>query len=318
MRNLLRYPILAVMAALAVFSAQAQSPDQTAPPPPRKVVLPPDIPAKPTWPEINLNVLALDKARHPEALLSKPDFQIKQDGLPQSIQSVSGQDTPVSLGLMIDVSSSTYNHRQQITDAAIALVKGLPPGSEVMAVLFADEGFLDVPFVPVSSIDPEYVIRHLESRGSTALFDSLIAANSYFASHAHEKRRAMVLISDGGEDSSTKDMNDAAHSMLTYRSPLLYALGMPNEGGKSTHAGEDKKRLQELGRVSGGIVYYAKTNDDVLPLANQISTAIRGQYALTFTSTDPNLNGQLHKLEVKVTHGGAEVYGLPQYIAPNP
>ncbi len=279
-------------------------------------MLPPDTPVKASWPEIHLNVLALDKARHPVGSLGKADFQVKQDGVSQTIQSVSGQDAPVSLALMIDVSASTYQHRQQIAEAAIALVKGLPPGSEVMAVLFADEGFLDVPFAPVSAIDPEYVIRHLESKGGTALFDSLIAANGYFASHAHERRRAMVLIGDGGEDASGKTMNDAAHAMLTYRSPLLYVLGMPNEGGKSTHAGEDRKRLQELGRISGGVVYYAKSNDEVLPFANEISAAIRGQYALTFTSSDATENGQARKLEVKVARGGAEVYGLPQYLAP--
>jgi len=305
------------VAAFGVFSARGQSGDVGGPPPPRKVVLPPDTPVKASWPEIHLNVLALDKARRPVPSLGKADFQLKQDGVPQTIQAVSGPDAPVSLGLMIDVSASTYQHREQIADAAIALVKGLPPGSEVMAVLFADEGFLDVPFAPVSAIDPEYVIRHLESKGGTALYDALIAANSYFASHAHERRRAMALISDGGEDASMKTMNDAAHAMLGYRSPLLYVLGMPNEGGKSTHAGEDRKRLQDLGRISGGVVYYAKTSDDVLPLANEISAAVRGQCALTFTSSEAAEDGRAHRLEVKVGRGGAEVYGLPQYLAPN-
>jgi len=287
-------------------------------PPPRKVHLPPDTPVKPYWPEIHLNVLVLDRDRHPQKQLTKQDFQLKQDGAAQAIASVTGQDAPVSLGLIIDTSSTSQPYRQQIADAAIALVKGLPPGSEVMSVLFAEEGFLDVPFAPVSAFDPDYVVRHLESRGGTALFDSLIAANDYFVGHAHEKRRAMVLISDGGENASGHSLNDAAHSMLTPRSPLLYLLGLPNEGGKSAHAGEDRDRLKNIARVSGGIVYAARKPDDVLPLANQISDAIRSQYALTYTSTDTALNGQLHKLEVTVPHGGGQVFGLPEYLAPSP
>lgn len=321
MRFDLRHVLIRLLAMVVVCSSGltfAQSGDPGPPPAPRKVHLPPDTPVKPYWPEIHLNVLVLDRDKHPQKQLTKSDFQLRQDGAMQPIASMTAQDSPVSLGLIIDTSASTQPLRQQTADAAIALVKGLPAGSEVMAVLFADEGFLDVPFVPVSAIDPDYVVRHLESRGGTALFDSLIAANDYFVTHAHEKRRAMVLISDGGENSSGHSLNDAAHSMLTPRSPLLYVLGMPNEGGKSTHAGEDRERLKNIARVSGGIDYPAKKPEDVLPLANQISEAIRSQYALTYTSTDAAQNGQLHKLEVMVTHGGMQVYGLPQYMAPMP
>ena len=316
MRRLLCYSVLAMMAAIGVFSAYAQSGDAGAPP--RKVVSPPDTPVKLTWPEISLNVLALDKARHPEASLGKTDFQIRQDGVSQTIQAIAGADTPVSLGLMIDVSSSTYNHRQPITDAAIALVKGLPPGSELMAVLFADEGFLDVPFVPVSAIDSEYVIRHLESRGSPALFDSLIAANSYFASHAHERRRAIVLISDGGEESSAKTMNDAAHAMLTYRSPLLYVLGCRTRVGNRLTPGRRGNGSRSLAGFRAAWCITPRTTTKCCRSRMRFPRQFATQYALTFTSSDPNQNGQVHKLEVKVTRGGGEVYGLPQYLAPNP
>jgi VWFA-related protein len=323
-RNIFHYSLSAAAALLLALSALAQSSSQAGgqagdpavTQPPRKVHLPPDTVVPPEWPQIRLNVLAVDKERHPVGQLTKADFVLRQDGVAQTIQSVSASDSPVSFGLMIDVSGSTHPHRQQIADAAIALVKGLPPGSEVMAVLFADQGFLDVPFAPVSAIDPEYVIRHLESRGGTALFDSLIAANDYFSTHAHHERKALVLISDGGENASMKTLNDAAHSMLTPRSPLLYLLGMPNEGGKRTHAGEDRDRLKSLARISGGVLYFAKTNDDVSPMANEISEAIRGQYALTYTSMDAERDGRLHKLDVKTAHGGLEVYGLPEYLAP--
>jgi Ca-activated chloride channel family protein len=316
--NLALRSILAVVWVVCACSAFGQAADSVATSAPRKVHLPPDLPVKAYWPEIHLNVLVLDKDKHPAGQLTKADFQIRQDGVSQAIESVSAPDAPVSLGLIIDTSSSTQPLRQQTADAAVALVKGLPAGSEVMAVLFADEGYLDVPFVPVSAIDPDYVVRHLESRGGTALFDSLIAANDYFVSHAHEKRRAMVLISDGGENASMKTLNDAAHSILTPRSPLLYLLGMPNEGGKTAHAGEDRERLKNIARVSGGIVYPAGKPDDAPGLAKEISEAIRSQYALTYTSTDASQNGQLHKLDVTVRHGGMQVYGLPEYMAPTP
>jgi Ca-activated chloride channel family protein len=248
---------------------------------------------------VDLNLLVLDKEKHPLIKLDRAAFQVFENGAPQTIQSVSGEDGPVSLCLLIDESGSTKAMRDPIGDAVVSLVKNLPAGSEVMLVRFADAAYLDLPFTPASSVEPAK-LRQLNSRGGTALFDALIAAEDYVQKNAHQNRRALVVISDGGENASTVSLLQTTQRVLMPGAPMLYALSTRDEKAYPAEKIRDERRLTILAKVSGGMILSARNANDMAHGTDQISAMIRSQVVLSYASTDPVRDRRFRKLEVRI------------------
>lgn len=104
------------------------------------------------WPNIDLNILVVDKSGQPQAPIDRSAFHLFENGAERPIDSVTAGDVPVSLALLIDTSGSTYGNRNTISAVATAIIRSLPPGSEVMAVLFAEKAYIDLPFTPRSPL----------------------------------------------------------------------------------------------------------------------------------------------------------------------
>jgi Ca-activated chloride channel homolog len=279
-----------------------------------------DAPVKDAWPEIDVNVLVLDKANEPLAQAIPPNFQLTQDGTPQAISSVTGPNDPASFCFLIDTSGSTRPIVDAVREAVSELLHGLPRGSEVMSASFADEPYLDLHFTPVSSADPSRFL-HLDSRGGTAMLDAIIATENYFVTHAHFQRRALVLISDGGENASHRSIDEAIRAMLAPGAPMFYALKFAEEGSSPDSASErarDGQRLKALATKSGGLIFSVNKDKDASSETERILAAIRDQYALTYVSTETAEDGQLHKLDVQIPGDSKQlrIYGLPAYYAP--
>jgi Ca-activated chloride channel family protein len=273
------------------------------------------------WPKIDLNILVLDRDRHPQSGLDASAFQVSENGTPQTIQTVATADAPVSLCLLIDQSGSVRTIRPAVVKAAAVLVNQLPAGSEVMLVSFADSAYVDLALTPASSVNIGQSLRP-ESRGGTALFDGIIATESYFLTHAHQKRRALVLFSDGGENASNRSLEEVQRFLLTPSSPVLYALGFPDESAQdsSSQSARDAGRLKTLAKMGGGIALFARNGTDLLARAEEVSTMIRSQYVIAYNSTNAVRDGRLLKLEVRMAQANKrmEIHGLSGYFAPDP
>lgn len=263
---------------------------------------------------VDLNVLVLDHEKRPEPNLDGTKFQVSEDGALRSIESVTGADAPVSLCLLIDNSGSTHAMQQSIVDAGVALVKGLPAGSEVMVVHFADNAYLDVPFTPISSVDWSKV-RLMESRGGTALYDALVSAENSILAKAHQKRRALVVISDGGDNASKLNLEQAAFRVSVPGSPLIYALAPESEGESPANKEHSERNLKMLTKAGGGITMMARNGKEMASKAEQILVMIDSQIVLSFVSSDPANPEQFHKLDVRFPAGEKreEIHVMPGF-----
>jgi Ca-activated chloride channel family protein len=262
-------------------------------------------------------VLILDRAKQPYTRADASTFHLLQDGVPQTIQSVEAMDAPVSLCLLIDNSASTRTIHSQISDAVTAVVKDLPPGSEVMAVQFGWKSSVVLPFTPAASVDPS-VFAQLKPDGGNAVFDAVLAADTYLAKHAHHERRAVVLINDGDENASNHSLEDVERSLLSPGGALLYVLNIPDQWSISAHSVPYEHFMKIINGMGDGLVFDARGEKDVLSRAAEISEAIRSQYVLTYTSTDTARDGRLHQLDLRIVQGKTrlQIHGLPAYYAP--
>jgi VWFA-related protein len=267
------------------------------------------------WPSVDLNVVVLNRRKQPNGPVDPSGFQITQDGVQEPISLVSTTENPVSLCFLIDNSGSTNHVRQPIRDTVIRVFKGLPPGSEAAAILFSDRAFLDLPFAPVANGDLEF-LSHLEARGGTALFDALIVATDYCAAHAREKRRALVLISDGGENASKSSYEQVERRLLSPGAPTLYALIFPDDRGSPVNFDRQIQKTKKLTKTCGGLVLEARKTEDLATLTDPLLADLGSQYALTFNSTDQARDGRLRKLDVRLPEPGFEIHAQSGYYAP--
>jgi hypothetical protein len=167
----------------------------------------------------------------------------------------------------------------------------------------------------------EAKLRMMESRGGTAMVDAVVASVNSVLANAHNKRRALVIISDGGDNKSTLNVEQAVRRMEVLGAPMLYALGFPNEKESREGNYRNERRLKLLTKYGGGgVTLIAKNAKEIAQMTEEISAMIGSQVAISFTSPDTENPGRFHKLEVRRSQGakGEEVYAMPGFFAMKP
>ncbi len=266
-----------------------------------------------TWPDVNLNVVVINKQGVPQTI-DEPQFQLFEDGVERPLQFRGSPDSPVSLAFLIDCSGSMFHRQGSIAAAVHAILNDLPNGSEVMEICFSDEAFLDLPFTPVSGIDYSF-LDHMDARGGTALYDAVVVGEKYFAARARYVRRAVVLISDGGDNLSHSKKADAIRSLQWPGAPTLYSFLLPDTEVSGVRTQHDKVAMDLFAKAGGGVLFTPKEKDFESAIA-RLAEMIRSQSVLYFTAANPARNGVAHKLDVRLPDKDLEIRAIPEYFAP--
>jgi Ca-activated chloride channel family protein len=248
------------------------------------------------WPQVILNVL-VDLRKGATVPTTIAPLEIVEDGVPQKIESNAGPGTPVSLCLLIDVSGSMTTKQSEVRDAAAELVKNMPAGSEVMVSTFAEKSTLVLPFTPAAEVD--FAVFGRPQQGQrTALNDAMVIAEPYFVHVARYPRRALVLITDGGDNASKHRTNDVIRSMEIPSGPFVYVLGVVDPYAPTP---EERMSLVDLETFSsaGAIILKFSIAKDLSKGAAEISQCIDRQYALSYLSALTAPDKRLHKIEVR-------------------
>jgi Ca-activated chloride channel homolog len=201
-----------------------------------------------SWPEVNLNVVVIDKRDAPQKI-DEQTFQLFEDGSERPLQLRGAPDSPVSICFIIDDSGSMYRRLGSIRTVISAIMKGLPSDSEVMAVSFGGSARLDLRFTSVARADLSFLDR-MNAYGGTALYDAINVAEEYFAADARYVKRAIVLLSDGEDNSSHWKKEDAIHSMQQPDAPTFYSFLLSEPDASFGEAKQNKRTLEDLAKAA--------------------------------------------------------------------
>jgi Ca-activated chloride channel homolog len=267
------------------------------------------------WPQVVLNVL-VDLKRGATEPIPVSSLEIFEDSTPQKIESFAGPGSPVSLCILIDVSGSMTTKQNEVRDAATALVKNLPPGSEVMVSTFAEKLNLVSPFTPVTEVDLS-IFGRLQHGVGTALNDAIVITEPYFVNLARYPRRALVLITDGGDNASRHRTNDVIRSMETPSGPFAYVLEMIDPNAPTP---EERMSVADSFSLAGALIVRFSVAKDLPKEAAEISQCIDRQYALAYRSALTTPDKRLHKIQVELAQPDPEIKieSLPGYYIPSP
>lgn len=234
--------------------------------------------------------------------LSKGNFRVWENGVPQTVNSVEHEDAPVSMGILIDNSGSMRDKRAAVNAAAYKFLQDSNRADESFVVNFSDHAYLDQGFTS-DLIALNRGLSHFDSRGYTAMYDAVAASADELSHHGKHRNQVLLIITDGADDASRLTLQAAIRRVQNLGGPVVYAIGLTYEDNR--HDAEDARNaLQTLADQTGGVAYFPRSLEDVGAIAAQVARDIREQYVIDYHSSDPFTNGGYRTVHVEASGRG--------------
>ncbi len=231
--------------------------------------------------------------------LSKDNFKVFENGKPEAISQFSNADNPVTVGLVVDESGSMRPKRPQVITAAPGFsFKPAIRWMKCFVVNFNEKPRRGLPDNVLFSDNPKELRAALwqgTPEGRTALYDA-IEMSLHQLDFGRQAKKALVVISDGGDNHSTHTEQQVMHDVLTSLA-TIYTVGIYDEDDPERNEGV----LKDLAHVSGGVFYHPMNLEDVVPICRQIAKDIRSRYTIGYV---PSVEGKMVR-HIKVVAAAA-------------
>jgi len=157
--------------------------------------------------------------------LTRDDFVVYEDGVPQPVSYFSNERVPVSLGIALDTSGSMGGEKIRSAQDALNrfLADLLGPDDEIFLYRFSDEAVL-VQGWTTDRTRLTWQLGRIVPRGETVLYDT-VAESIPLAQSGHHRKKALVVISDGNDTGSQTTVRDVRQLILESE-VLVYAVGI--------------------------------------------------------------------------------------------
>ena len=252
---------------------------------------------------VQLDLRVFDKHLLPVYGLTKDDFTVLEDQVKQTIESVSTEEVPLSFGIAVDTSGSMRNRLRAIIEAAQTLIKEIRPVDEAFLVQFKTEVKLEQDFTSDhKKLDD--ALGEFYCSGGTALLDAIIETTSHAQLKGKQRRKALILISDGLEkNSSAKER--AVLEAVKQNEVQIFLVGFLDDPDSGSPAArwqnkKGKDTLQNLAEDSGGRAFFPKGIEEMPAIAAQISKDLRAQYVLSYYPLNEKRDGTFRRVSVSV------------------
>lgn len=266
--------------------------------------------------ELDLVVLQAtvrDRAGHPVSGLGERDFEVYQDGALQPIRLFRHEDTPVTIGLVVDHSGSMREKLREVTAAAQTFVRASNPEDQMFVVNFNEDVSLGLPRGTQFSNSADELgsaIWAAPAVGATALYDAVAEALQDLQKGERDKK-ALIVISDGG-DNASKFSLDRVLKLAEESNAVIYTIGVFSEDDPD----RNPKVLRRLAHETGGEAFFPSEPGQTVEICKRIARDVREQYTIGFSSMTGK-PGAYHAIRVTARskdHGKLSVRTRAGYI----
>jgi len=263
-----------------------------------------------------LHVSVLDRHAGFVAGLPRDAFVIRENGRVQPIAMFDQDDTPVTVGLVIDSSGSMAPRRDAVIAAGLAFAHSSNPADELFTINFNERVWPGLPPGQAFTSDHAQLRTALDrtmSRGQTALFDALLQALQQM-DRGTQPRKVLLVVSDGGDNASRGRFPEVLDAALR-RDVVIYAIGLADRDDRDARPG----LLRELAEVTGGEAFFPRSNDEIAPVLERIARDIRSSYTIAYAPPAGVAADGRRKVQVEVNapdHRKLKVRARTLYIAP--
>ncbi len=264
------------------------------------------------------NLSVTDRSGRPVPGLTPNNFRILEDGAEQQIRIFEPEDSPATVGLVIDNSGSMVKKRAETVKAANAFVAAVHPQDEVFIVNFNRRTWFGLPAsMPFTSSVQQLRTSLLTTgaEGTTALYDAVQAGLKHLEKGTRQ-RKALVVLSDGGDNASLTTLDEIRRT-AAQSSATIYAIGLYDRNERN----RQPEVLRDLARSTGGRAYFPTRSVALHEVWRDIAGDLRGQYTIAFASNNGSHDGSFRNVKITAVDNRGrplEVRTRAGYTAPVP
>ncbi len=243
---------------------------------------------------VQVPVEVSDLLNRPVSGLEKQNFHVFDDKVEQKISTFAMEDDPIAVALVFDISGSMESDLRDMRHAASQFFKTSNPGDQFCLVELSSYAQVAVPLTE-NAADVDNKLMFSQGGGSTALLDGIYLGLNE-VKKSKNPRKALVIISDGGENHSRYTPGEVKNA-IQESDVLIYAVGTFGNGMGSNYS--DQSLLQNLTETTGGRMFPG-VGMSLGDFADKIVVDLRNRYLLGYTPTDPARDGRFHHITVKL------------------
>ena len=271
-----------------------------------------------------VNVLATVRDKQATFIrdLNKDDFAMVEDGRPQTIRYFSREsDLPLTIGLMVDTSMSQVHVLDAERGASFRFIDDvLRESKDKVFVMQFDMNVRTKQVLTSSRSELQESLRLVDTPtrdelrsqygGGTLLYDAISDASKEVMKN-QQGRKALVILSDGGENGSNATLAEAVQEAQRTNT-LIYTI-LFTDGGFGSDIG--KRIMLRLAKETGGSYFEVSKKLSIDQVYAQIEEDLRSQYSIGYVSDRPAAISEFRKLQLTVKKPGLSVNSRDRYWA---
>ena len=269
---------------------------------------------------VEIPVTVTNKADQVVEHLDKEVFSVYENGVPQTIAHFETGEAPISACVIFDASGSMRDKLHRSIEAVQQLLNAAISDDEYCLVRFSNQAELAVRM----SNGPTGVaaaMNRVYAEGFTALLDAIYAGMQE-VNRGHNRRKAIILISDGGDNRSLHTRQEIKQ-LVRETDAQIYSIGIITPESLLVQPEEiaGPSLMENISHQSGGRLFRIHKSHDLPSAISKITVALRHQYILGYYSADTRHDGKYRRVTVKLnvpkTTSGLRAYWRTGYFAPN-
>jgi VWFA-related protein len=305
----------AFLFALPATRAERQDPQETAKPAqdPQKAATPDDDVISLETNLVMLNVSVTDPLENYISGLKAEDFKVFEDKAPQKIVTFGFEETPFAVVILLDTSGSMGRKLTLARAACGNFVERIRDGDVFSIYSFggykvkALQDFTEVRDVPDAVWD-------LRPDGETPLYDGIAKAAEALAKRP-ERRRAILVVSDGVDTKSGASLEDAVRK-VTDAQAAVYAIDLSDAAVYRVAPRDNGSEIMKmLAAKTGGRFFRTPGGSELRDAFTNTVEELRRQYTITYESSNDKFDGRWRAIEVRVAKPSLNVRARQGYYA---
>lgn len=253
---------------------------------------------------VNVNVMVTDEDGRVISGLKKDNFRVLDNGVPQQIIDFSPTSAPITIVLLMEYSSASYNYFAYKAAAWSSRFLNHLDQQDWIALVTYDIK----PKVRVDFTHERYKVRdELSMLGfpgfsESNLFDALI--DTLDKLDKVKGRTSILLMTTGANSFSAANLDDVLNRLrqsdVTIFSVNLAEQEYVRSSGSNLSFLQAKSWLKTFSERTGGIAYFPRFEGELPDIFRSVAGFLRSEYTLTFRPPVATRDGRFHRLKVEI------------------